>query len=347
MPKKKSIWKRETPCLVCETTMFNYQFMAKSQSIQYDEWLVSHTEPIGSYEDYPDVLKTTICPNCLLASNEYSFGVDSYKYFNRSLTRNDQIKEFFENTINERFNVLAHMYGTLEKQSASLDVQNKLPANTRCRATLEKIWSAKDKYGVPFFTMMFQEPRDSVTALVCFAVDRYCQMVRIAYQNDIEPSNWNNDFLWNAIEAHFGENASDMKSPDPRFYFIGVNYLQCIQFLEQLKETLSIDEDGTIDGLINTYWDQAYAAMQYSFRNDDITAIPCELKDGGMNFLMAKLHFRFGNEEEGKKCLRFAKNYADNRLKRISNRNQQNFVNDVDDLFKLKFENADEKKQTG
>lgn len=187
MPKRRSLWKRDTPCLVCDATMINYQFMSKSQQIIYDEWMISHTQSVSDYDEYPDVLKTTICPGCLMASNEFSFGVDDYKYFTRSPNRNDQMKQMFVKTMNERFHVLANEFGRFEQESALLDRMNKRPENTRSRATFQKIWSQRDKLGVPFFTLMFQEPRDYVTALACFAVDRYCQMVRIAYNNDIEP----------------------------------------------------------------------------------------------------------------------------------------------------------------
>ncbi|RJP25435.1 MAG: hypothetical protein C4527_17355 [Candidatus Omnitrophota bacterium] len=338
MPKRKSLWPRETPCLVCETKMINYQFMAKSMTIIYDEWMVPHFQPVGDYEDFPELLKTTICPGCLIASNEYGFGVDSYKYFSRNVRKNEQLKEIFQRTMNERFHLLANEFNRFERECAILDVQNKRPAHTRTRATFEKIWTQKEKYGVPFFNMMFNEPRDYATALVLSAMDRYCQMVRIAYNNDIEPSDWENDSLKTAVEAYFQANTLSMKSPEPRFYFMGMNYMHSIQILEELIQHVEEKDEARHHQLINHYWKEAYTAMRFCFDNDDLTAIPNELKEGGMNYLMAKLHFRFGDEEAGKKCLRFAKNYADNRLKTISNKNQQNFVNTVDDMYKEHFQ---------
>lgn len=334
MPKKKSLWKRETPCLVCETNMNNYQFMTKSQNIVFDEWFVAHTHPLGEYDEYPDVLKTTICPNCLTASNEYSFGVDNYKYFTRNMRKNDQIKEFFKKTMDARFRILANEISKFERESALLDRQNNRPANTRTRATFEKIWQQKDRYAVPFFTLMFSEPRDYVMALVCFAMDRYCQYLRIAFNYDIEPQSWDLDLLKAATDEKFGDKPLDMKSPEPRFFFIGTNYLQSVQFLEELIPLVPEDEQKRLKDLADEYWKDAYKAIQLSINNDDISAIPIEVKEGGMNLLMAKLHFRFGQLEQGKKNLRVAKNYADNRLKQISSKNQQNFVNEVDDLFK-------------
>ncbi len=342
MPKRRSLWARETPCLVCETTMVNYQFMAKSMTIVYDEWMVSHFQPVGDYEEFSELLKTTVCPSCLTASNEYGFGVDNYKYFTRNVRKNDQIKEYFQRTTEERFKVLADEFSRFERECAILDVQHKRPAHTRTRATFEKIWGQKDKYGVPFFTMMFNEPRDHATAIVLSALDRYCQMIRIAYNNDIEPDNWDYESIKAAVEAYFSENTLSMKAPEPRFYFMGMNYLYCIQMLEELIKHVDERDEERHKKLMNSYWEEAYKVMQFSFDNDDLTAIPNELKDGGMNFLMAKFHFRFGNEEAGKKCLRYAKNYADNRLKSIANKNQQNFVNDVDDMFKEYFETQKE-----
>ncbi len=338
MPKRKSLWARETDCLVCETKMVNYQFMSKSMTIEYDEWLVAHMKPVGDYEEFSELLKTTICPACLTASNEYSFGVDNYKYFSRNVRKNEQLKEYFQRTTEERFHVLAEGFSHFERESAILDVQNKRPVHTRSRATFEKIWNQKEKYGVPFFTMMFSQPRDYVTALVLNNIDRYCQMVRIAYNNDIEPPDWENDTLKSYIEDYFADKSLDMKSPEPRFYFIGMNYLQSIQILNELIEHVDKRDEERHKKLIEDYWYEAYKAMKMSFNNDDITAIPNELKEGGMNYLMAKLHFRFDNIEEGKKCLRYAKNYADNRLKTISNKNQQNYVNQVDDMYKEYFE---------
>ena len=345
MPKKKSLWKRDTPCLVCETSMANYQQMAKSQTIVFDEWMVSHAQPVSNYDDFPDVLKTTVCPACLTSSNEYSFGVDDYKMFYRSVARHEQIKEYFKRTVNERFDLLAKWFERFEKDSAILDQKHNRPPHTRTRATFEKIWKQKEKYGVPFFTMIFQEPRDYITALVGFALDRYGQMIRISFDNNVEPEKWDNDSLKNVIYEHFKEKTLDMKAPKPRFYYIGNNYLQAIQFLTALIQEVGGDAEKRHEELLVDFWNEAYEAMKLSFRNDDLSAIPCEVLEGGMNLIMAKLHFRFGEVEEGMKCLRFAKNYADNRMKMISTKNQQNFVNEVDDLYKEKFKTEIEAKE--
>ena len=63
-----------------------------------------------------------------------------------------------------------------------------------------------------------------------------------------------------------------------------------------------------------------------------------ELKDGGLNFILAKLYtMAQGTEDENLDQLnihlRGARRYTDNTLKRISNTNQQNFVNMVDELW--------------
>ncbi|MBD3267560.1 hypothetical protein GF373_12905 [bacterium] len=325
--------------MTCETTMVNYQFMTKSQTIVFDEWMVPHTQAVSGYEEYPDVLKTTVCPSCLTASNEYSFGVDEYKYFFRNPRKNDLIKEFFTKTIDERFKLLAGEFAKYERDSAKLDRKNKRPVNTRTRATFEKIWENREQYGVPFFTLMLQEPRDYVTALVCFGLDRYCQMVRIAFDNDIDPENWDYASLKASIEDHFADFTLDIKAADPRFYYIGMNYLQSVQFLEDLTEIAGNEKHH--QETQDEFFEEAYKVLQLSLNNDDMSAIPCELKEGGMNLLMAKLHFAFENEEPGKKCLRMAKIYAD-RLTRISSQNQQNYVNEVDDLYKQYFESENE-----
>ncbi|MEW6236069.1 MAG: hypothetical protein AB1656_11830 [Candidatus Omnitrophota bacterium] len=344
MPKKKSLWKRDTKCLTCEGPMFNYQFITKSQTIVMDEWMVAHTQPVGEYDEYPDVLKTTICPTCFTASNEYSFGVDKYTMFFRSPSKHNQIKEFFNKTTRERFQVLVDAYSRFEKESAMLDKKNNRPANTRTKATFEKIWQNKEKFGLQFFTLMFAEPRDYITAIACFAVDRYCQLLRIAYNYDVEPAHWDYVTLKNAVEMEFSEKTLDMKSPEPRFYFIGANYLQTIQFLQELMKTLEDENEERYKDLIEEYWNEAYNYMKMSFRNDDLSAIPSELKDGGMNLLMAKFHYRFKDDESGDKCLRYARNYADNRLKQISSTNQQNFVNEVDALWKERFPPKEEEE---
>ena len=181
MPKRQSLWKRETQCLVCEHKMVNFQAMAKSQTIEYDEWLIGHSSGIGEYDDYPSTLKTTVCPNCLIASNEYSFGVDKYKYFTRNMRKNGKLVEMFENTMDGRFNVLAREFESLEEECATYDREKGKPPNMRCRGTLDKIWSQREQYAERFFTLLFSEPRDYATALVCFAMDRHCQMLRLGY----------------------------------------------------------------------------------------------------------------------------------------------------------------------
>lgn len=336
MPKKKSLWIRETPCLACEQKMINYQFMAKSQTVCYDDWLVTHTEPLSNYEPFPDEVKTSVCPNCLMASNEYSFGVDDYKMFARSPARHQKVQEYFRNTVNDRFNVLANTYEMFEKDSAALDQKKNLPAHTRSRATFEKIWSQREKYGIPFMTKMLAEPRDHVTCLVCMALDRYCQLVRISFDQDVEPDTWDNSKLKKTIEEHFTKTTLDMKMPSPRFYYTATNYLQSIIFLNQLIEELGPDAKDRHQGLVESYWEEAYKYMKLSHRNDDLQSVPCELTEGGVNWVLSKLHFKFNEMEDGKKCLRAAKSYAD-RLKRISSKTQQKFVNDVDDMFKTYF----------
>ncbi|MDX9755211.1 MAG: hypothetical protein RBU29_14695, partial [bacterium] len=213
MPKKKSIWKREATCLVCESPLINYQFMTKSQTVVLDEWLVPHMQPVGDYENYPEPLKTTICPGCLVASNEYGFCVDDYKYFYRNPRKNDLLIGQLQKTAEERYHLLAYEYAYFERDSAKLDKQHNRPANTRARATFDKIWQNREQYGVPFFTMIFQEPRDMVTGLVGLALDRYYQMVRIAFDHDIEPARWESDELWHAITARFAEQSLEIKSP--------------------------------------------------------------------------------------------------------------------------------------
>lgn len=334
MPKKKSLWKRDFPCLVCETPTINYQFMTKSQSVIYDEWMVSHFQPIGDYEDFPEELKTTICPGCLLASNEYNFGVDKMKYFTMNPRKNTQIKEYYQRCTDERFLLLASEFYRFEKETALLDTKNRRPPNTRTKATFEKIWGQRADYGVPFFTLMLQEPRDYVTTLVCFTLDRYCQMVRICYNYDIEPATWEYESLANAIDARFTDKPLSMRAPEARFYYIATNYLQSIQFLDQLISHLYPEEEKRHKDLEKHYWEEAYRFMKLSYVNDDATAVPCELKEGGINLLMARLHLKYNDEENGLRCLRIAKNYADNKLRQISSSNQQKFVNDVEEMSK-------------
>lgn len=344
MPKKKSIWRRETPCLACDTPMVNFQFMTKSQTITFDGWLVPHTQSVSDYEDFPDVLKTTVCPGCLTASNEYSFGVDDYKYFFRNPRKNELIREFFKKTVDNRFQVLAKEFAYFEKESAKLDQQNNRPPHTRTKATFERIWKEKEKYGVPFFTLMLQEPRDHVTALVCFALDRYCQLLRITFDNDIEPKKWDYESLKAAVEDFFAKKTLDMKAQEPRFYYIAINFLQSIQFLEELGE-ITGDKNRHGD-IADSYFEEAYRYVQLSFANDDIKTIPYEVKEGGINLLLAKMHLAFEKEEEALKCIRYAKIYAD-RLTRIGSQNQLNFVKEVDELNKkyLIGEEKDAKKK--
>lgn len=322
--------------------MVNYQFMTKSQSIVYDDWMVAHMQPIGEYEPYPEELKTSVCPGCLTSSNEYNYGVDKLKYFTMNPRKNAQIKEFYQKCIEDRFKLLASEFYRFEKESALLDKQKNRPANTRTKATFEKIWSQRADYGVPFFTLMLQEPRDYVTTLVCFALDRYCQMVRICYNYDIEPSDWQYETMADAIDDKFTNEPLSMKAPEPRLYYITTNYLQSIQFLDEMNKHLYADKEAPHKDINELYWKEAYRFMKLSFANDDISAIPCELKDGGINLLMARFHFRFEEMESALKCLRYAKNYADNRLKQISSSNQQKFVNDVDALAKEHFEKKEE-----
>lgn len=341
MPKKRSIWKRETKCIVCDAPLVNYQYMTKSQTIVYDEWLVPHMQPVGEYERFPDTLKTTICPGCLVASNEYNFCVDDSKYFYRNPRKNDLLKEAFNKTVQERFNVLAKEFLIFERDSAKLDQNHNRPANTRTKATFEKIWQNKQQYGIPFFSMVFQDPRDHVTALVGLALDRYYQMLRIAFDNDLEPSSWQYDDLKDTIEDHFSNRSLDIKSSSPRFYLLGINFLQSLELLKELVELTGSSERHK--DRQNLYFEEAFQAMQLSMNNDDLSAIPCELKEGGLNLLLAKMHFEKEQAEEGKKCLRVAKIHAD-RYTRISSQSQQNFVNEVDDLYKIYFENKDEKE---
>ena len=337
MPKKKSLWMRETPCLVCEHPVTNFQFMTKSHTIALDEWMVAHPKPLGEYEAYPDNMKTTICPKCLFASNEYSYGVDDYKFFFRSTSKNDQIREFLEGKTDERFLLLVEEFTRFQQDAAALDAQANRPENTRAPATLKMIWQNKEKYGIPFLqNIILPYPRDMITTLVCFTLDRYCQMLRIAYDYDVEPEKWTYEALQSAVIDKFTDDPLEMKQSSPRFYFIGSNYLHSIQHLEKVME----DVDGAQERhqeLVDEYWKRAHRFVQLSMANDDVSAIPLETQDGGLNLLMAKLNYRFGDNDAGNKCLNFAKKYADNRMKRISSTNQQNFVNEVDDLYKQHF----------
>ncbi|MBN2329935.1 MAG: hypothetical protein JXR73_22540 [Candidatus Omnitrophica bacterium] len=334
MVKRNAVWKREIPCLVCETPMVNYQFMTKSQTIVYDDWMVAHMHPVGDYGAYPEELKTTVCPACLTASNEYNYGVDQRAYFSRNTRKNNQIKGMFEQCCDDRFGLLAREFDRFEKESALLDTQHNRPANTRAKATFEKIWTHREEYGIPFFTLMFEPPRDFVTTLVCFALDRYCQMAQICYHLDIEASSWEYEALSDAIEEKLTNQPLSMKSGEPRFYFVATNYLQSLQFLIKMKQNLYPEQEGPHDELIDHYWREAYRFSKLSYANDDLSAVPCEVKEGGAHLLMARLHFRFEMDDDGIRCLRQAKKYADNRLRHISSLNQQKFVNDVEDLTK-------------
>lgn len=314
--------------------MVNYQFMTKSQSILYDDWMVAHMSPIGEYEEYPETLKTSICPGCLMASNEYNYGVDKMKNFTMNPRKNTQIKEYYQRCVDERFKLLASEFYRFEREASLLDTKNRRPPNTRTKATFEKIWSQRADYGVPFFTLMLQEPRDLVTTLVCFTLDRYCQMVRICYNYDIEPAKWTYEIMTGDIDSKFTNQPLSMKAPEPRFYYIATNYLQSIQFLEELIKNLYPEEEARHEDLKQQYWKEAYRFMKLCYANDDISAIPCELKEGGINLLMSRLHGKFEETEASLKCLRIAKNYADNKLRQISSTNQQKFVNDVEALAK-------------
>ena len=342
MPKRQSLWKRETQCLVCEHKINNFQAMAKSQSVEYDDWLIARSKGVGEYDDFLPTLKTTICPNCLVASNEYSFGVDKYKYFTRNMRKNGKIVEMFQGAEDGRFKVLAQEFENLEEECAVYDKEKGKPPNMRCRATLEKIWSQRDKYAEPFFTMLFSEPRDIATALVCFAVDRHCQMLRLGYDNDIEyDPNDPNDVLAKVKEFYDGTTL-DMKSPETRLFYIAANYQQSIQFMDEMAEHICPDSKEKYEERRQFYRQEAFDFLRFSQANEDMSAIPIEFKDGGMGYLLCRYYLEDGNEEEAIKNLRLAKRYTDNTLKRISTTNQQNFVNWVDDLSKQLLEKEEE-----
>lgn len=346
MPKKKTLWKREVPCPVCETPMVNYQFMTKSQTIVLNEWMVPHTEAIGGYEEFPDTLKTTICPGCLTGSNEYSYGCDDYARFYKSPSKNNQIIEYFKQCDDNRAKLLAAEFGRFEQHSALLDERHNRPKNTRTKATIDKIWGNRDQYGVPFFNLIFQEPRDLVTVLVLFAMDRYFQKLRICFNHDVEPDVWDYEKMKEVIETKFNEESLSMKAAEPRFYYLALNHIESVLQLERLNKELYDDGEQHFQDMIDEHWREAYTYMKFSKDNDDIGAIPLETKDGGLNFLLAKLHIHFDAHAEAEKCIRFAKNYADNRMKSISSKNQQNYVNWVDDLHK-EFFKADEGESEG
>lgn len=314
--------------------MVNYQFMTKSQTIVYDDWMVAHMHPIGEYGTYPEELKTTICPACLTASNEYNYDIAPKAFFSRNTRKNQQIILMFEQSREERFKLLAREFAQFEKESAILDTQHNRPAHTRTKATFEKIWANWDEYGIPFFSLMFKPPRDFVTALVCFALDRYCQLIQICYHLDIEASSWEYEALSDAIEEKLSNQPLSIKSGEPRFYFIATNYLQSLQFLMEMQKNLYPEQEGSHAGLIDHYWKEAYRFSKLSYSNDDLSAIPCEVKEGGAHLLMARLHFQFEKNDDGIQCLRQAQRYANSRLRHITSSNQQKFVNDVEDLTK-------------
>lgn len=340
MSKRKTLWKRETPCPVCQTPMVNHQFITKSQTIHYDGWMVAHTQPVGEYGEFPDTLKTTVCPGCLTASNEYNYGVDDYTLFAKSSSRHEKIRQLYWNTVGERFKLLADEFERYEAESETLDLQQNRPAHTRTRATLEKVWQNRDTIATPFFTRIFEEPRDWVAALACFALDRHFHWTRIAFDNGLEPPSWEEEALRTFLFEHFENNPLDMKAPKPRFYLAASNCLQSVQFLERLTDAMGPASRKRHEERLEALWRMARDAMRLSLSNEDPGAVPCELREGGMNLVMAKLHFRFGEEEEGKKCLRAAKVYADNRIRHVSTTNQQNFVNETEDLYKKWFSKA-------
>jgi len=335
VPKRQSLWKRETKCLVCETKVFNFQAMAKSQKTEYDEWLVPHSSGIGEYDDYLPTLKTTVCPKCLMASNEYSFGVDNYKYFTRNMRKNSKLVEMYQETIEGRFQVMAREFERLEEECAVYDKEKGKPPNMRCRATLEKIWSQREQYAEPFFTLLFSEPRDYATALVAFAMDRHCHLLRLGYENDIEYDSSNPDDVHDKVKAFFEENTLDMKSADTRLYYVASNYLQCEQFLDHLAENVCPESKEKYAERKQQYHKEAFDFLRYSEANEDMSAIPQEFKEGGMGYLLCKLYLEVGDKETAQKHLAMAKRYANNTLKRISTTSQQNFVNWVDDIDKM------------
>ncbi|MFH1740862.1 MAG: hypothetical protein ABIH23_17785 [bacterium] len=125
-----------------------------------------------------------------------------------------------------------------------------------------------------------------------------------------------------------------MKSAETRLFYIAANYLQCIQFIDEMAEHVCPDSKEKYADRQKVYHDEAFNFLRYSQANEDMTAIPIEFKDGGMGYLLCRFYKELGNEEEAVKNLRLAKRYTDNTLKRISTTSQQNFVNWVDDLCK-------------
>lgn len=335
MPKKKSLWARDCKCLVCENEMFNYQYMAKSQTVVLDEWMVPHTHPVGEYEDFPNTLKTTICPACLMSSNEYGLGVDKYIYFTRNMARNTRLQEFYSGFTNERFAYLCENFERFEEEAAEYDQKKGKPNRMRTRQTLEKVWQLGGDYPKQYFKLLFEAPRDLATAIVLMAMDRHTQMTRIAYEYDLEPASMDFATVRQRVCEHYDENTLDMKMGDPRFYFTAMNYMVCWGMLKELAEQLYGGDMERYEELRKEYLGEAFRWFRYSHNNDDISAIPLELKDGGLHLMIALLYRETGSEdvEQMQTHLRGAKRYADNALKRISNNNQQNFVNQVDALW--------------
>ncbi len=373
MPKKKTLWARDCKCLVCDEPVVNYQFMTKSQTIELDDWLLPHTKPVGDYEEFPQTLKSTICSACLMCSNEYGYGVDKNIYFTRNMARNSKVQEFYKEFVQDRFNYLLDQYDIFHEAAAKLDEQNGKPTKMRTRQTLEKVWQLGGDYPKQYFKLLFEAPRDVVTTLIASALDRYCQMARIAYEYDLEPSSWDYKTVYEGLCAHYDEHKLDMKMPQPRFFYTATNYMQSRAFLVELAETAYGGDTAPFEDLMKEYYEEAFRWFRYSFNNDDVSAIPIELKDGGLNLILARFWKETveaqgidlnavsdeeddaAEEEEGKKSpvdelkvhLRLAKRYADNALKRIANTNQQNFVNWVDNMWKEVMESGKEQEGEG
>lgn len=338
MPKKKSLWARDCKCLVCETETVNYQCMAMSQTVELDDWLVPHLVPVGEYESFPPTLKTTICSSCLMASNEYNYGVEKYIYFTRNMARNGKVQEFYKSFIEERFQYLCEQFELFEEEAAKLDMERGKPEKMRSRATLEKVWKLGGDYPKQYIKLLFDAPRDLVTSLVACSMDRYCQMARIAYEYDLNPPQWDYKTVRDVVCAHYDENKLDLKMSEPRFYYTAINYMHSREQLLDLSKQLGKDESA-YESLISEYFDESFRWMRYCYNNDDLSAIPLELKDGGINFVLARFYKEAGADDEATKeklifHLRGAHRYANNALKRIANTNQQRFVNAVDDMWK-------------
>jgi hypothetical protein len=318
--------------------MINYQAMPKSQSIEYNDWLVSHSKGLIDYEDFPDTLKTTICPNCLMASNEYSFGVDNFRHFSRTVAKNKLLIEMYKKTVVGRFRTLVCEFETLEEECAVYDRKKGKPSNMRSRATLEKIWNQQETYAESFFTLLFADPRDCATALVCFAMDRYCQMLRIGHEYGIPYDPDAPSDVHSSVKKFFESAKLEMKTAQPRLFYIAANYHQCVQLVNKMAEDLSLRKKDKYEELKKMYHQEAFDFFRYSEASEDMTVVPLEFKEGGMAYLLCRFYWEVGNEEEARKWLRAAKRYADSKLRRIVSMNQQNFVNWVDDLYKEMFD---------